>query len=451
MKGLLTINYSPLQKLAGKLNRKPASAATEGSWLEKAQSQSVTVSLKGHPEIASQMTMIRLAEPDLKLLKALQPLIRSHIEEITSSFYDTVLGIDQLGRIIHQNSSVDRLRLTLETHISEMFNGIIDNEFIGKRLKIAKVHQSIGLKPKWYLGAFQNLQDKLLEVVHKEISNPEESLIVSKAITKLLNFEQQLVLEAYENEEMRMREKRDRQIKDDLKAQIAAVSEELVLLTGQVNASVQELIASSGTMLGTFRGSVDKSHQSKELASNGQQKMSHLNSQIGLIHESAMGMEKSAEQLDASSVQINSIVGMVQEIADQTKLLSLNASIEAARAGEQGRGFAVVATEVQKLSEDTKQAVSQISGLIAASGDYTRDVVAAVRNVQMLVGHGQAEAQATNGMFDQIVTSMEQSISEIGRIEQEMTSLSAAIEEIGSAAEKVTDSAERLTQTTQTL
>lgn len=178
---------------------------TTGESLQ-AKQQDVFLQMDTASDVAKQMKMIDFQEEDIRLLNVIQPMIIEHIDEITSSFYQTVLNVQVLKAIIEKNSTVEKLKATLKNHLIEMFNGRIDHDFINKRLRIAKMHQKIGLEPKWYLGAFQNLQNTILDVVNRIFLHPEERLAFNKVISKLLNLEQQLVLEAYEKENMLQKE-----------------------------------------------------------------------------------------------------------------------------------------------------------------------------------------------------------------------------------------------------
>lgn len=86
-------------------------------------------------------------------------------------------------------------------------------------------------------------------------------------------------------------------------------------------------------------------------------------------------------EIETSSVEIQKIVGVIEDIAFQTNLLSLNAAVEASRAGQAGRGFAVVATEIQSLSNRTTDAAKEIQGLISSSVRQMKDGANLVRNV----------------------------------------------------------------------
>ncbi|WP_068775682.1 globin-coupled sensor protein [Paenibacillus sp. FJAT-26967] len=395
-------------------------------------------------EMGQQVRMIGLTQEDMLVLRAVQPLIAEHIDVIVEAFYQSVLNVQSLKKIIEDQSTVERLRQTLREHLIEMFSGRVDADFIAKRLRIAEVHQRIGLAPKWYMGAFQNLQNAFLQLIHNLFPHGQDSLQLITVVSKLLNFEQQLVLEAYEQENERQKQMQYQRIKNEVKSKISDVSEELSALTQQTSTSVRELISSSGEVQNSFRHSFDKSRETQQMALRGHAKIRDLEQRMETITSGAQMMEKSVGQLSESARQIQTIAVSVQEIANQTKLLSLNASIEAARAGEQGRGFAVVAGEVQKLSDDTKHTVSRISDLIAHSNRITGTVAGAIHEVRALVESGQKEASEARQVFDGITESMRSSLNETERVKSEMGSLGEIIDLIGSSTVKVTESADAL-------
>src|SRR5690625_508115 len=95
----------------------------------------------------------------------MQPYVEDNIETSVNEFDSNFERSSHLNSIIYVHSSVERLKITLHSHIIEMFSGVIDEAFIQQRIKIAEAHVKIGLEPKWYMCAFQDLHNSMMDLI----------------------------------------------------------------------------------------------------------------------------------------------------------------------------------------------------------------------------------------------------------------------------------------------
>jgi len=166
-----------------------------------------------------------------------------------------------------------------------------------------------------------------------------------------------------------------------------------------------------------------------------------------IIQETVMVMDRinrrvkeSAEiikQLGVRSDQIGEVVGLINDIADQTNLLALNAAIEAARAGEHGRGFAVVADEVRKLAERTTEATKEIGNTIEAMQAETKSAVNSMQEGVKEVETGAAETGKSGDALRDILQQINTVTSEINQIAVASDQQTATTNEIASNIQQI--------------
>ena len=133
---------------------------------------------------------------------------------------------------------------------------------------------------------------------------------------------------------------------------------------------------------------------------------------------------------------------MIEDIADQTNLLALNAAIEAARAGEQGRGFAVVADEVRKLAERTTKATKEITSMIS---QIQKDTTGAVNSME----EGTKEVESGKKLADEAGKALKDIITATDKVLDIVNTVAAASEEQSSAAEQISHNIEAINSVTQ--
>jgi len=239
-------------------------------------------------------------------------------------------------------------------------------------------------------------------------------------------------------------------------AAVASASSQISSSTEQMAAGAQEQTSQAGEVASAVeemtKTILENSKNAGTTAETAKQAM-HAAEQGGkAVEETVVGMKRIAEvvkksaatvqELGKSSDQIGEIISVIDDIADQTNLLALNAAIEAARAGEQGRGFAVVADEVRKLAERTTKATKEIAGMIKKIQEDTRGAVSSMEEGTRQVDEGIQLADKAGEALREIVE-ISQKVTDM------VTQIAAASEEQSSASEQISKNVEAISAVTQ--
>jgi methyl-accepting chemotaxis protein len=248
---------------------------------------------------------------------------------------------------------------------------------------------------------------------------------------------------------------------------ILQTSESVASASQQISASTEEIASGSASqadashtineLFKELSKAINNVAQSAEEAANLSNQTAHTALEGGkVVSVSIDGMKRASEQMDLliqDSNKIGEIIEVIDDIAEQTNLLALNAAIEAARAGEQGRGFAVVADEVRKLAERSGEATKQITLIIKGMQHNTKDSVDAVTN-------GVEKSIQTGKAFETIVSMVNESAQKVteiaaasvqqsgqtGEVMQSVESIAATSEEAAAAAQETASTSQSLAQ-----
>lgn len=225
---------------------------------------------------------------------------------------------------------------------------------------------------------------------------------------------------------------------DELARSISEVAESVSSLSMLVSNTAQEGEAAGGKMKETV-----------EASDRGRQDMLEINTSMDNINSKIHVLDTSVKQVGSSITEINAIVELIRDIAEETTLLSLNASIEAARAGEMGRGFAVVADQIGKLATTSKTAVDNIAGLtenisrlVEKTVEETDESVKAISQSADVV----RKTEETFGRIFETVKAAEDAVSgimdKIHQVNDVAVSVAAITQEQSAAAEEILATAE---------
>ncbi len=219
----------------------------------------------------------------------------------------------------------------------------------------------------------------------------------------------------------------------------------------QLSISVNEIAGNATTLASVVANTREDGEQvdlkvktTVEVSRQGKSDMQNVGVAMQSINEATVKLQQAIDKVGSASEEITKITGVISDIADETNLLSLNASIEAARAGDAGKGFAVVATEIGKLAQTSSDSVHDIENLISEINVLVKDAVSqaddSVGNIQNssdLVHNALSTFDMIFNNIDEVDNLVQQMMEKVEQVDKVAINVAAISEEQAASSEEI--------------
>jgi methyl-accepting chemotaxis protein len=428
--------------------------------------------LSGHQDLQRRLDFIGLDDAGRQALRDFAPPLEQALPDIMARFYQHVRSWPDMAGRFKDGAAMDRARGAQVEHWRKLFRADFSADYVASVQRIGRMHCSVGLDPRWYIGGYAFLIADLLAAACRGgvgwVASPSARGQLGRlagAIGQAVLLDIDLVVEVYAEE---VRAKNARRLTDtvggfegrigSMASGLADASRRLESLAKSLTTSVEATTHQSGEVAHAAEaagaGVSTVAAAAEELTAS----ISEIGRQV--TQSSRMTDRAVREARDTDGIvralaegagKIGQVVDLITSIAGQTNLLALNATIEAARAGEAGRGFAVVASEVKSLAQQTGRATEEIGAQIGQVQTTTNQAVEAIKGITGII-------EEVAGIATSIAAAVEQqsaATAEIARNVQQMSGntqlvtsniadVSRAVNESGATASEVLTAAGEL-------
>lgn len=295
---------------------------------------------------------------------------------------------------------------------------------------IMQISRSINLRVSSLLATIKNISESNNMGLRSELKGKDELVDISHHLNDLLDKLEHLIHGTQEKSAQLSAST------DNMHRELEGVMEQFHAQadhTSSMATAVQQMVATIGEISESTSVAVEGVHQAASNAEQGRTVVEATVTNVGQLTGILSNSQQSIGSLNEHVAKIGGAVNIIQDIAEQTNLLALNAAIEAARAGEQGRGFAVVADEVRALASRTHQSTEEITRVVS---DIQSQMSMVVSDIDQCNDQGQQTLSASG----QLDSSLQQIIADMNAIQGNSERIASAIEEQGIVMNQVSDS-----------
>lgn len=425
-------------------------------------------------DLRARIRFMRITPAAGETLRSFWKLVEPALPAILDKFYQHVCSEPNLRSLL--GDKIPHLKQSQTRHWQKMFAGRFDADYYEGVRIIGRLHHQIGLAPRWYIGGYSFVLERLTELaIRAHRFSPGKLQAVLAAMNTAVLLDMDIAISVYQEALSLEREQRGRKV-DTL---LRSFEEQTGSLVGRVAAAATELRttaqALSGTTSSTTQQATDVAAAVEQASANVQTVASaaeELHSSIaeiarqvaqssaiaGKAVDDARRTDTIVKTLASGAQRIGDVVGLINSIAGQTNLLALNATIEAARAGDAGKGFAVVASEVKSLANQTAKATEDISKQISEIQAATSEAVQAIESIAgtieelSTIASSIASAVEEQGNATQeIARNVQEAASGTQHVRANIAGVSAGARETGAAASRVLDAAGNLSNQAEQL
>lgn len=376
-------------------------------------------------DLDQRLDFIELDEAARRHLRQTSGMVAKELPGILTEFYDKIRRTPDVRKFFNTDRMMDGAKSGQLRHWTTIAEGDFDHRYVESVRAIGNTHARIGLEPRWYIGGYAFILERLIRSALKGNSSggrfglgkrddsraADQIAALIKAVLLDMDFAISIYLEASEESKRRtVMELADR-FETSVAGVVAAVADQAVELestardmsTTASQASAQSTTVAAAAEQATANVTIvaaSADEMGKSVAEIAHQ-VNHSTAIAAQAVQRAQATNQTIDRLARSAEKIGEVVSLISDIAGQTNLLALNATIESARAGEAGRGFAVVASEVKSLATQTAKATDDIASQIQEIQAITRDSVAAINDIQRIIDEMNAVSVAINAAVEE--------------------------------------------------